>query len=113
MSEYLDRLDECFDLEQTVLREMNIIPAGELNRILNQTDLKKTINVSDKGIIGDSWETFFSAMKKKNISQVKKSLAKLIMGYGVMIQFLGQPKNKRSHFLKTFLRSTQGSPGKK
>jgi hypothetical protein len=112
MSTFNERLDECFDLEQTVLREMNVLPPGELNRIMNQSEIKKTISISDKGVIGDSWDSFFKAMRKKDVNGVKKAMAKLIMGYGIMIQFLGQPKNKRANFLKSFLRSAQGGSKK-
>jgi hypothetical protein len=113
MSNFNERLNECFDLEETILREMTTIPVGELNRILNQTEIKRSIMVSDKGTIGAEWDKFFQASKNKDKAQAKRSLAKLIMGYGIILQFLGQPKNKRGQFLRKFLRSTQGEPSKK
>ena len=112
MSSFEERLDECFESETIVLKELNTIPVGELNRILNQTEIKRNISISDKGAIGSTWDQFFKASRKRDTSLAKKSLAKLIMGYGIMIQFLGQPKNKRGAWLKNFLRATQGEDKK-
>jgi hypothetical protein len=113
MSDFLNKLDKCFGNDEQILNEVSTMPAGELNRILNQSDIKRSIASSDKGAISDAWDVFFNASRRKNKEQVKKSFARLVMGYGIILMFLGQPRNKRMQFLKNFLKSTQGAPSKK
>jgi hypothetical protein len=109
---YQTKLDEMFSLEHTVLNEITIIPAGSLNRILNQSEVKRVINTSDKGRVGELWKDLTDAIENKNDVKMKKSLAGLIIGYSLMMQFLGQPKNTRLKWLSSFLKSVQTVPKK-
>lgn len=109
MSDYIDRLDETFSLETAVLNEVTNIPVGDLNRILNQSEVKRIIKDSGKGNVGELWNDMFDGLKKGNKGRVQQSLAGLIVGYSLMMQFLGQPRNKRLVWLKSFLKNSQGS----
>jgi predicted transcriptional regulator len=112
MKTFKQQLDEKFSLEYTVLKEISTIPTGSLNKILNGADVKRVLTTGDKGNIGELWKQLITALRKNNEDGVKKSLAELIVGYSLMIQFLGQPKNKRLDWINNFLNPKAETPKK-
>ena len=98
------QLDLIFEtIEVKVLNEVSIIPPSELDRVLNQSEIKRSISMVDKGKLGGSIDDFIKAIEDKDHDKIRDTLGKIIVGYSVATQFLSQPRNERMKWVKNFL----------
>ena len=101
-----EEIDFLFSDENLVLSEVSIMPAADLDRIMHQSEVRRVVSQSgSKGEMKTNWDGLFDALNKKDKNSFKKSLAQLITGYSLVIQFLGQPRNKRLDWIKNFMKN--------